>query len=297
MKCPNCKKEIENDSVYCEFCGTKIMVDLGLPSGTLWGSQNIGKNDSVYTSVEVLDYDNHIPTKDQWVELKNLCYWEWLGNGYKVIGPNGNSIIFPLSAAFDEYDWGLSGVYFCSSIDPNSNRNFYSFALHENDIRLTSIPLDFKMLRLVHDNTCNVREMVDLGLPSGTLWSNHNEYTSAKEAFFTYPQAVETFEKHTLPTKEQWKELHESCKWSWEGEGYKIVGPNKNSITLPAMSGHFADSNGNDVGPGGCYWSFCLNRVGVYEMFFFYAKEIYISSSSPINKISVRLVGKKKNNV
>lgn len=24
MKCPNCQKEIENDSVFCEYCGTRI---------------------------------------------------------------------------------------------------------------------------------------------------------------------------------------------------------------------------------------------------------------------------------
>ncbi len=25
MKCPNCGKEIANDSLYCEFCGTKVL--------------------------------------------------------------------------------------------------------------------------------------------------------------------------------------------------------------------------------------------------------------------------------
>lgn len=24
MKCPNCQKEIENDSVFCEYCGTRV---------------------------------------------------------------------------------------------------------------------------------------------------------------------------------------------------------------------------------------------------------------------------------
>ena len=26
MKCPNCNREIENDSVFCEYCGTKIKI-------------------------------------------------------------------------------------------------------------------------------------------------------------------------------------------------------------------------------------------------------------------------------
>lgn len=24
MKCANCKKEVENDSVFCKYCGVKI---------------------------------------------------------------------------------------------------------------------------------------------------------------------------------------------------------------------------------------------------------------------------------
>ena len=24
MLCPNCKKEIENDAVFCEYCGTRV---------------------------------------------------------------------------------------------------------------------------------------------------------------------------------------------------------------------------------------------------------------------------------
>ena len=25
MKCPNCNREIENDSVFCEYCGVNVM--------------------------------------------------------------------------------------------------------------------------------------------------------------------------------------------------------------------------------------------------------------------------------
>jgi predicted nucleic acid-binding Zn ribbon protein len=32
MKCPNCGKEIANDSVFCEYCGTKV--ETSMPSAT-----------------------------------------------------------------------------------------------------------------------------------------------------------------------------------------------------------------------------------------------------------------------
>ena len=133
MKCPNCKKEIENGSTFCEYCGARIKkskkgllitlsvvfvaiitmfivntyqinqyesksgyVDLGLPSGTLWSSTNAGGNAAYYTYDEAINlFGNQLPTKYQLEELQNKCRWSWTGNGYKVTGSNGNSIILP----------------------------------------------------------------------------------------------------------------------------------------------------------------------------------------------------------
>ena len=133
MKCPNCKKEIENGSTFCEYCGARIKkskkgllitlsvvfvaiitmfivntyqinqyesksgyVDLGLPSGTLWSSTNAGGDAAYYTYDEAINlFGNQLPTKYQLEELQNKCRWSWTGNGYKVTGSNGNSIILP----------------------------------------------------------------------------------------------------------------------------------------------------------------------------------------------------------
>lgn len=89
---------------------------------------------------------------------------------------------------------------------------------------------------------------VDLGLPSGTLWSKINE-----EGYFTYDEAVKQF-GNNLPTKGQFKELIEKCKWKWKGNGYAVTGPNGNSFFLPA-AGYRYGRGVNFVGTYGYYWS------------------------------------------
>ncbi len=71
-------------------------VDLGLPSGTLWKNANEGGDFARYTYDEAVSkFGSKLPTKQQLEELKNKCTWTWLGYGYEVTGPSGNSITLP----------------------------------------------------------------------------------------------------------------------------------------------------------------------------------------------------------
>lgn len=90
---------------------------------------------------------------------------------------------------------------------------------------------------------------VDLGLSSGTYWKETNE-----SGFHNYDNAVSKF-GNKLPTKEQLEELKNECEWTWTGNGYKVTGPNGNSILLPAAG--YRNCNGlvSYVGMGGGYWS------------------------------------------
>ena len=99
---------------------------------------------------------------------------------------------------------------------------------------------------------------VDLGLPSVTLWKNANE--GGDYARYTYNEAVSKF-GNKLPTKQQLEELKNNCKWTWIGNGYKVTGPNGNSITLPA-AGNFYCKEGRVqyVGTLGRYWSSTLSE-------------------------------------
>lgn len=68
-------------------------VDLGLPSGTKWKAEN---ESGRYDIIDALNYyyDN-LPSVSQFQELIDNCTWIWKGDGYKVIGKNGNSIFLP----------------------------------------------------------------------------------------------------------------------------------------------------------------------------------------------------------
>lgn len=89
---------------------------------------------------------------------------------------------------------------------------------------------------------------VDLGLPSGTLWKDKNE-----DGFFNYNEAVSRFGSK-LPSKQKFEELKSECKWEWNGSGYKVTGPNGNSIVLPASGYRSCGGSVYRVGSYGHYW-------------------------------------------
>lgn len=112
------------------------------------------------------------------------------------------------------------------------------------------------------------RGYVDLGLPSGVLWKACNE-----EKEYDYYSAVNKF-GDKLPTREQWKELKDYCKWEWNGCGYNIIGSNGNSIILPAtdIGKHVRD------GVGGSFWMNANSGSG--SLFGFYGEDdisLYVS--------------------
>ena len=93
-------------------------------------------------------------------------------------------------------------------------------------------------------------QIVDLGLPSGTLWNVTNE-----SGFYDYDSAVRKY-GNKLPTLDQWKELNRFCTWEWIGNGYKVSGKNGKFIFLPAAGERHCDGNKyRYVGSRGYYWS------------------------------------------
>ena len=70
-------------------------------------------------------------------------------------------------------------------------------------------------------------EYVDLGLPSGTLWSNDYEKMDEKTLFLTYEKA----EGYSLPSVKQCEELLSKCRWTYtRTSGFTCIGPNGNII-------------------------------------------------------------------
>lgn len=130
------------------------------------------------------------------------------------------------------------------------------------------------------------QDYTDLGLPSGTIWRNHNA-----AGFYTYDEAEEQFDNHRLPSKTQWEELRAECDWSWTGSGYYITGPNGNSIFLPLTGCIACDGGMHDKSFGGYYWSSSIIGWGdkIYGLAFG-SSAVGMEAYSRCNGFSVRSV-------
>lgn len=150
--------------------------------------------------------------------------------------------------------------------------------------------------------------LVDLGLPSGTLWADRNlgadhahEYGGYYRFGETTPLTKDSTEykydeidgdiagtqrdaatamlggRFHMPTDDQIRELTERCEWKWTEvagvKGMTVTGPNGNSIFLPA-AGYRDDSSGSlsSVGSYGYYWS-------ATPVITNYGRDLYFNSS------------------
>ncbi|MBP5318615.1 MAG: hypothetical protein J6Y77_04360 [Paludibacteraceae bacterium] len=172
-------------------------VDLGLPSGTLWATCNVGANSpeeygdcfawgettpkttygwSTYkygTDYNQLtkycnnsDYGKNgftdtkttldagddaatanwgsgwrMPTKAEMIELKEECSWEWTAPkgvyGYRVTGPNGNSLFLPAAGNCDECglgDAGSLGGYWSGLLTAGSPSDAFGLYFYSNSV-------------------------------------------------------------------------------------------------------------------------------------------------------------------
>ena len=120
-------------------------VDLGLPSGTLWATYNVGASkpedngdyfawDECKTAVANWGNGWDMPSKEQWEELKEntkSTWTTWYGvNGRLFTANNGNSLFLPAAgyrSSSGLYDAGGYGYFWSSSLDtdyPGSAWNF-----------------------------------------------------------------------------------------------------------------------------------------------------------------------------
>lgn len=181
-----------------------------------------------------------------------------------------------------------SGTSFADNAPlPGTNYYYRVQALHKNGIHSDMSAT----LQLIVGGVHNGLEYVDLGLPSGIKWATRNVGAYSPSSFGNYYAWGETRSKATytegncvtnyrsfgnisgnpqydaarynwrgnwrLPSQAEWNELVDQCIWTWTSEdgqnGYKVTGPNGNSIFLPAAGSYFESwFNGGDYGS---YWS------------------------------------------
>ena len=112
-----------------------------------------------------------------------------------------------------------------------------------------TIKADERAIREQKAAELKAQGLVDLGLPSRTLWKDRNE----PGGHYSYEEAISRFGKN-LPTKKQWQELIDKCRWTENGNDYKVTGPNGNSIFLPSHT-RYRTCAGMLNGGEGYYWS------------------------------------------
>ena len=88
----------------------------------------------------------------------------------------------------------------------------------------------------------------------------------------------------------QWEELKAECQWSWTSSGYKVTGPNGQSITLPAAG--YRNCNGSVfyVGSYGYYWSSTPSGSDYAWCLYFYSGNHYVIYNYRYYGFSVRPV-------
>lgn len=100
---------------------------------------------------------------------------------------------------------------------------------------------------------------VNLGLPSNTCWAKPSS------SLYSYLDA-KSLTGGVLPSRAQYRELIDMCKWTWTGGGYSVVGPNGNSLYFPANGAEFGDGSKARKGKRGYYWtSDPYSILGLYD--------------------------------
>lgn len=211
----------------------KDYVDLGLPSGTLWATCNIGANipeeygdyfawgetqtkdtyteknhkwgkygkTNKYPDKRELDLEDdaayvnwgkdwRMPRYDQLTELVNKCKWNRITyngvTGYKVTGPNGNSIFLPCAGSQNSLNnVGRRAIYWTRSLGDGYIGEAINFDPSVANSILERHSYEGNSVRPVRFNkpTFSTSEYVDLGLPSGTLWATKNIGADTPEEF------------------------------------------------------------------------------------------------------------------
>ena len=341
-----CQGDYDTMTKYCtdSSCGTvdnKTVLDL--------------EDDAAYVNMGT---EWRMPSYDEQKELINKCTWIWTTqngtNGYKVTGPNGNSIFLP--AAGYRYGGSLdaAGSYgYCWSASLPESSPSDAWDLHfSSDNPVTNnysryYGFTVRAVAAVTKEPIPEVNKVDLGLPSGTLWADRNVGADSPEAYGDYFAWGETTTKSTynwstykwcqgdydtmtkyctnsfygtvdnktvldleddaayvnmgaewrMPTYDEQEELRNNCTWTWTTQngtnGYKVTGPNGNSIFLPA-AGYRYDSHLSRAGSDGYYWSVSLHEVypSYVVSLYFYSSEHYPQTYHRYYGQSVRAVAR-----
>ncbi len=183
------------------------------------------------------------------------------------------------------------GVFTSNISELSQGTTYYVRAYAVNEMGV-AYGEEISFTTMTTEGNTNGYDWVDLGLPSGLKWATCNVGATAPEQYGDYYswgevetktaynsnncstmyQQIDDFSGDSqydvarkkwgdawrMPTKEEQEELLNNCTWELTTingfSGYKVTGPNGNSIFLPA-AGYYYDTYVNFDGYYGGYWS------------------------------------------
>ena len=95
----------------------------------------------------------------------------------------------------------------------------------------------------------NKTEYIDLGLPSGTLWSSSYEEIGKERLYLPYDKAKEM----DIPSEDQWTELQKECRWTIYSGILYCIGPNGNSIFFE-KTGYISVKKNKEIPDWSFFW-------------------------------------------
>lgn len=169
----------------------------------------------------------------------------------------------------------------------------------------------FKEIKAQEENRLHpeIRQVIDLGLPSGTMWTKCNVGATVPEEigdYFTWNDRCKAVNMISgsgwqLPSLEDIEELCENCIHQWasiDGVYGRLFTSeiNKNSIFFPAAGNQYEDKTFHD-GSRGLYWSGtpCKDNEHMARILFFFTGNAYASYCYHDCGLPVRLIHHTKN--
>lgn len=159
-----------------------------------------------------------LPTAADFEELFSLCKSEWTTQdgvaGYKLTGPNGNSIFLPAAGSRtinDVTGLGTEGVYLTGSINPNNNQYAIAYEFNASTGARTSIPVYEAVSARAVSTARNVL------LDKSKLYNTWEiDFNNGSSAIFAGPV-------HFYGTDDSWRTLTNGepvvgDSWAWEAD-------------------------------------------------------------------------------
>ena len=281
MLCPNCKKEIENGSAFCEHCGARIKKS----KKGIWITLSV-----IVMAVIATIVVTTIQEQQEQIAREHAQYQREVERQLQAEREARQEAERQAEAqrkAKEEAERQAELARKEAARKAEAERQAELARQEEARQEEAERQAEIARQREARRQELLSQGLVDLGLPSGTLWKNVNE--GGDNARYTYDEAVRKF-GNKLPTKQQLEELKNKCTWTRAVSGYKVIGPNGNSIYLPAAGYRYCDGYVSNVGTYGCYWSSTPYDSDYAWYLYFFSSGVFMNNNYRCYGLSVRLV-------